>query len=102
MAGTYKIEVAGDTMTVGFGTPAQNDQICRDAKVRLEELIETGSLPGGSVLKITGPASLPVAVVIAHSVIHLYEAVAVFDPKMAKFVVAVSHGGAHQVGDLID
>jgi hypothetical protein len=28
--------------------------------------------------------------------------VAVFDPKLGKYVVAVSHGTDHNVGDLID
>jgi len=89
-------------MKVGFGDPAQNDQIVRDAVARLNEMTESGELSGGPLIKINGPASLPVAVVIAHAVSHLYEAVAVFDPKIAKYVVSVSHGGTYRPGDLID
>ena len=101
---TYNISFDPQTgvMKVGFGDPAQNDAICRDAAARLEELISSGVLAGGPVIKINGPASLPVAVVIAHAVSHLYEAVAVFDPKLGKYVVAVSHGPELKVGDLID
>lgn len=100
---TYKISLeAGGLLRVGFGEPAQNDQICRDAARQLEELISSGTLAGGPVIKINGPASLPVAVVIAHAVSHLYEAVAVFDPKLGKYVVATSHGAQLKVGDLID
>jgi len=99
----YKISLEeGNLLRVGFGDPAQNDMICRDAARQLEELISSGVLAGGPVIKINGPASLPVAVVIAHAVSHLYEAVAVFDPKLGKYVVSVSHGPELKVGDLID
>ena len=100
---TYKIFLEqGNLLKVGFGDPAQNDQICCDAARQLEELSSSGTLAGGPVIKSNGPASLPVAVVIAHAVSHLYEAVAVFDPKWGKYVVATSHGTQLRVGDLID
>lgn len=104
MAGTYKIDFDPQTgvMRVGFGTPAQNDQIVRDAKMRLDEMVKSGELTGGSLIKINGPASLPVAVAIAHGVSHLFETVAVFDPKLGKYVVSVSHGETYKPGDLID
>ena len=99
---TYKISLeAGGLLRVGFGDPAQNDQIVRDAVARLDEMIAGGQL-GGAVLRINGPASLPVAVAIADATSHLYEVVGVFDPKLGKYVVAVSHGSAHKPGDLID
>jgi CRISPR-associated protein Csx3 len=99
---TYNINLVDGILKVGFGAPAQNDQIVRDAKARLDEMVKSGELAGGKVIKINGPASLPVAVAIAHAVNHIYETVAVFDPKLAKYVVAVSHGTTHMVGDLID
>jgi CRISPR-associated protein Csx3 len=99
---TYKIELASGVLKVGFGTPAQNDTIVRDAVTRLNEMIKTGELTGGGLIKINGPASLPVAVAIAHAVGHLYGVIAVFDPKLSKYVVAVSHDGKAQPGDLID
>lgn len=98
----YKINLDGQVLRVAFGSPAQNDVICRDAAERLAEVTKDGTLAGGSVIKINGPASLPVAVVIAHAVAHLYETVAVFDPKLGKYVVSVSHGTQYKVGDLID
>jgi CRISPR-associated protein Csx3 len=98
----YKIEKSGDVLKVGFGSPAQNDEIVRDAVARLEEMVKAGELDGGKLIKISGPASIPVAVAIAHGVNHLYETVAVFDPKLGKYVVAVSHGKEYRPGDLID
>lgn len=46
---TYKIEFNPQTgvMTVGFGDPAQNNQIVRDASARLDDLIKDGTLAGG-------------------------------------------------------
>jgi CRISPR-associated protein Csx3 len=102
---TYKIDLQENVLKVGFGEPAQNDQIVKDAAARLDELIETGVLSGGSLLKINGPASLPVTCVVAHKVAHLYGAVAVYDPKLeaekGKYVVVISHNPAYKLGDVI-
>lgn len=99
---TYKIALEGDILRVGFSDPAQNDQIVKDAATRLDEMVKNGTLAGGPVLKINGPASLPVAIVIGHAVGHLYEAIACFDPKLSKYVVSIAHGSELKVGDLID
>ena len=99
---TYKISLEDGVLRIGFGKPAQNDQIVRDATARLGEMVKDGTLTGGSVVRVNGPASLPVAVAIAHAIAHLYEVVGVFDPKLAKYVVATSHGTDYSVGDLID
>lgn len=89
--------VAADLFKVGFGEPAQNDAIVRAAEARLGELGELG----GELALINGPASLPVAVVLAHGLLHVYGAVGVFDPKIGAYVVAAAHGGTYAVGDLI-
>ena len=94
---SYKIALEEDVLKVGFDAPAQNDQIVQDAKSILEGM----NLPGGPIIKVNGPASLPVAVVLAHHLNHLYEVVGVYDPKLGKYVVAVSHSPNHKVGDLI-
>lgn len=99
---TYNVSFEEGILRVGFGSPAQNDEIVRDAEARLDEMIESGELAGGEVLRVNGPASLPVAMVIAHGVGHLYGAIACFDPKLSKYVVAISHHPAYKVGDLID
>jgi len=101
---TYKIEldVERGVLRVGFGDPAQNDAIVKEAVTRLEAMTESGEFSGGPMIKINGPASLPVAIAIAHAVAHLYEVVGVFDPKLGKYVVAISHGATYKPGDLID
>lgn len=87
----------GVLLTVGFAAPAGNDTLVREAAADLESL----GLNGGRLCLVNGPASLPVGAVITHGVAHLYEVVAMFDPKLGSYVVAVSHGGDLTVGDLI-
>jgi CRISPR-associated protein Csx3 len=100
---TYNIDLEKDNiLKISFGDPAQNDQIVKDAAKRLDDMIKTGQLSGGELMRIHGPASLPVAMVIAHSLGHLYQALACFDPKLAKYVVAIAHGDKYRAGDLID
>ena len=99
---TYNIELDGELLNIGFADPAQNDQIVRDAAARLNEMAESGELKGGQLLKINGPASLPVACVLAHKVAHLFGAVGVFDPKLGKYVISITHNPTYKLGDLID
>jgi CRISPR-associated protein Csx3 len=101
MAGTYRVAREGDVLTVGFGTPAENTQIVQDAIGRLEEMVASGELAGGDLIKVNGPASLPVGMVICHALAHRFGAVAVLDPKLGGYVVAVSHDPARKVGDFI-
>ena len=89
-------------LRIGFGDPADNDVIVRDASEILNGLRSTGQLSRGEIIRVHGPASLPVAMAIGHSLSHLYQAVACFDPKLSKYVVAVSHGRKYSVGDLLD
>lgn len=96
---TYSVVLeGGDTLKLSFGAQAQNDVIVRDAVAAVKAL----NLTGGKLIKLNGPASLPVACAIAHEVGHLYGAVACFDPKLTKYVVAVSHDPEFTLGDLID
>lgn len=82
---------------VGFGAPAQNDQLVREA----DELVrhEAGE---GELALINGPASLPVACVLAHHLAHRYSAVGVYDPKLGSYVVAITHNPGLPLGALIE
>lgn len=100
---TYRIERKENVLEIGFGEPSQNDRIVRDAAARLDEMTANGELPGGEVLKINGPASLPVMCAITHKVAHLYGAIAVYDPKLGgKYVVCISHHPDYSLGDIIE
>ena len=100
--GTYRIEREDDILRVAFGERAQNDQIVRDATARLEEMYSNGELNGGGLLKVNGPASLPAAMVLAHKLAHLFDAISCYDPKVNKYVVAISHSPAYAIGEWIE
>lgn len=99
---TYKIDRDGEVLRIGFGASARSDEIVRDVVARLVEMDASGELGGGGVIKLNGAASVPAAVAIAHRVAHRFSAVGVFDPKLGRYVVAISHDPAYRVGDLID
>ncbi|MBF0586931.1 CRISPR-associated protein Csx3 [Prosthecochloris sp. N3] len=88
---------------IGFGkTPAQNDVLVKEAEHQLDELINKGEICGGEIIRINGPTTLPVALVLAHKLSHRYQAVAMYDPKLSRYVIAIAHGDKYSVGELID
>jgi CRISPR-associated protein Csx3 len=99
---TYNIRLQNGVLRVSFGETAQNDQIVQDAAARLEQMASTGELTGGQLLKINGPISIPVAFVLAHKLAHIYGAIGLFDPKLGKYVISITHNPAYKLGDLID
>jgi CRISPR-associated protein Csx3 len=85
------------TIEIGFGDPAANTEIVPDAIAALAAL----KLSGGRGVRFTGPASLPVAMALAHGVAHLFGYVACYDPKLSAYVVAISHDPAIRPGQLL-
>lgn len=96
----FKIQDMGDHILVGFGEPATNPDILVELEGARQDVASLAA--GRPLVKINGPASLPVAMWLAHAIVHLCGAVAVFDPKMGKYVVCVSHNPDYKVGDLVD
>jgi CRISPR-associated protein Csx3 len=86
------------TIRIAFGVPATNDRIVPDAISALDAL----GLQGGRGIRFDGPARLPVAMALAHAVAHRFGFVAMRDPKLGKFVVAISHDPAVRPGDLLE
>lgn len=103
MTTTYQIQLLEEDslLKIGFDQPATNSAIVREVEARLTELKTSGQLSGGPLIRVNGTASMPVAFTIAHHLIHLYETVAVFDPKMSGYIVTASHGPRYAVGDFI-
>jgi CRISPR-associated protein Csx3 len=85
------------TLQIGFGEPATNSQIVPDAIAAIAAL----KLGGGRGIHLNGPASLPVAMALAHFVGHLFGHVACYDPKLRGYVVAISHDPGFHPGDLL-
>lgn len=95
----FNLVLDGDILRVGFGDPASNDEIVREVAQSIKLVKDKVH---GKVLKINGAASLPVATLLGHELAHVVAALAVYDPKLGRYVVTIAHGGAHKVGDLID
>jgi len=109
MSSHYQIRVeeidesSGVVLRVGFGpVPANNDVIVPEVDLLMLELKSSGRLPGGELIKINGPSSLPVMAVLIHHLVHLYNAVAIYDPKMSQYVVVSSHAGRLKLGSTLD
>jgi CRISPR-associated protein Csx3 len=79
-----------DLIEVQIDKLASGDQVVRDAKARLDEMINGGELAGGKLLKIYGPMSIPVTYVMAHYLAHLYGAIALSDTRLGAYVVVSS------------
>ncbi len=104
----YHISLDGDVLKVGFGsTISTGDKIVRDAATRLNQMIVSGELPGGLLIKINGRTSVLVSQVLADKLSKLYDAIALFDPKIGdkgldRYVVTISNHPDYQVGDILD
>jgi CRISPR-associated protein Csx3 len=100
---TYLTELNGKILQVGFGQPADNDRIVRDATDQIDRLIANGEMSGGEILCINGRASVPVSFAIAAKVGHIFGAIAVSDPKLGKdtFVVTITHSATYKLGELV-
>jgi CRISPR-associated protein Csx3 len=85
------------TVQIAFGAPAANTELVPSA---IEALTALG-LTGGRGIRFNGPASLPVAMAIAHAVAHLFGYVACYDPKLSGYVVAISHDPEIRPGQLL-
>ncbi len=97
----YNIEFQDGILAIGFGDEAgSNDQIVREAKEKAQMLKE--QVQGTEYLRINGPASLPVAMALAHQFSHVVQAIGAFDPKLGKYVTAISHSPRYREGDLVD
>ena len=106
---SYNIEFVEDTLHVGFNPDikATGDRIVQDAKIQLDQLITSQQLPQGGLLKINGPASVPVSYLIAHELGHLFATIAVFDPKIGgerqnRYVVVINYAPQYKVGDILE
>ena len=86
------------TVAIGLGPDAADNTRAVPAAV---EAVAGLELVGGRGVHFNGPASLPVAMALAHAVAHKFAYVACFDPKLSGYVVAISHHPEVRVGQLI-
>jgi len=106
---SFFVRWEGDVLRVEINNAVQvdGDQIVRDVKAQLQELINSGQLTGGKLLKINGRSTVLASYVIALELAHRYSAIAVFDPKIGdrgldRYIITISHTPDYQVGDRVD
>ena len=85
----YNVELTAENiLKIGFGDePAGNDRIVVEAVQKATALKDAVM---GKLLRISGPASLPVAIAIGHEFAHVVPAIACFDPKIGGYVLSHS------------
>ncbi|MEA5489644.1 MULTISPECIES: hypothetical protein [Pseudanabaena] len=100
---SFFVKLEGNVLLVDFNRlqEVSNARLVKDASAELDRLVAAGELCGGELLKVNGPISLPVSFVVSHRVSHLYKAIAMFDPKMSRYVVTSSHDLQYRLGDTI-
>lgn len=91
----------GDVLKLSFGVPASNVEIVRDVISEIERLTASGEMVPDKLIKLNGPAPLPVAVAITNGLSNSFEVIAVFDPKLNGYVVAISRNSEHEVGSIL-
>jgi CRISPR-associated protein Csx3 len=89
-----------DILKIGFNSekPSTNDVIVKDAVKALDKL----NIQGGRIVKVNGAASLPVTAALTSHLKGLFSTIAFYDPKLVKYVVAVTTHPSYQLGDLVD
>jgi len=105
---TYKIvcrkavvdHMGATLFRVGFGDPAGSDRIVQDVHALMFGL-SRGKHLGAKLALINGPISAPVAVVLAQHLLHRFGAVAVYDTKLAAYVVCAAKGTHYPIGTVI-
>ena len=101
---TYSQDNLGnDLLKVAFSkTLNQGNIIVEDAKEELNKLIKSQQLKGGKLIKIDGKQSYLVSYTIAHEICHLYETIAVSNPKLGGYIVVISSNKNYPLGSIIE
>ena len=97
---SFPVDVSENMVRVdiGFDVPATNVECVKDAHYNSETV---KNQLHGKVVLVNGPASLPVAMTLAHTFGHVCRAIACYDPKLGAYVVAISHDPNLELGQLI-
>ena len=106
---SYNIRLEKDTLKVDFAkTPSgeaikvDGDQIVKDIAKQLDQMISTGEIKGGKLLKIYGRISVLGSYTFAHQLGHLCGAIAVSDTRLNAYVVVISTTPDYPLGTRIN
>lgn len=106
---TYSMQLVGDTLKVDFAKtdedkpiPADGDAVVRDVQLLVRQMIASGELSGGNLLKIQGRISVAASYTLAHEVAHLYRVIAVSDTRLGAYVVVSSTAAEYPLSCRLD
>jgi CRISPR-associated protein Csx3 len=105
----YSLQLVDDTLKVDFAKneedqpiSAESDCLVRDMQFQVRQMIASGEVAGGNLLKIHGPILVAVCYTLAHELAHLYRAIAVSDTRLGAYVVVSSTTSEYPIGCRID
>jgi CRISPR-associated protein Csx3 len=114
---SFQLKLEGEILRTAFNRlePASGDVIVQDAVAALERMIDAGEIVGGEKLLIDGAQSIAVSYALAHRLGHLYQVVAIHDPKLGSkiytatgafrrksYIVCIAHCSTWKAGDIIE
>lgn len=106
---TYSMQLVGDTLKVDFAKtdedlpiPADGDAVVRDVQRLTRQMIDSGELAGGNLLKIQGRIPIAASYTLSHEVAHLYRAIAVSDTRLGAYVVVSSTTAEYPLASRVD
>ncbi len=106
---TYSMQLVGDTLKVDFAKsdedkpiPADGDAVVRDVQRLVRQMIASGELIGGNLLKIQGRISVAASYTLLHEVAHLYRTIAVSDTRLGAYVVVSTTAAEYPVSCRVD
>lgn len=109
MMTTYSMQLVGDTLKVDFAKsdedspiPAAGDAVVRDVQSLARQMIASGELAGGNLLKIQGRISVAASYTLVHEIGHLYRAIAFSDTRLGAYVVVSSTAAEYPLASRVD
>ena len=101
---TFDITRIGNTLFLEFSDHEKDmyGQLVQKVTERLKEVNDSGELSTGDVLLLKGVTSITsVVFAIAHALTNKFSAVAVFEPGLHGYMVAVTTNPEYELGSMI-
>ncbi len=98
-----EVTLKGDTLEIGYCNSTPSHDAVTYATNRIADMIATKLLPGGEIIKIKGPMPTFLATMLTYKLAPFYGAIACFDSKTEKYIVAAARERSpYSIGDIIE
>ncbi len=93
----------GDTLEIGYCSSISSHDAATYVTKRIADMLATKLLPGGEIIKVKGPMPTFIATILTYKLAPFYGAIACFDFKTKKYIVAAAREmSAYSVGDIVE